>query len=121
MDQYVDKLKEEVQDEQWINSIIEKGSYCAMCGSVIDPLLMEGHHVAGRNNDPFTIPLCPTCHRKMSIKQYSWDDRWTDDKKNTRTTLGFVLRGIGEVLIAIGRWLLEWAVRLLGRDSKWNL
>jgi hypothetical protein len=121
MELYLDKLNKEVLEDKWINSIVKKGSYCSMCGSIIDPLLMEDHHIAGRKNDPFTIPVCPTCHRKMSIKQYSWDNQWTDDQKDTRITLGFVLQGIGEVLVSIGRWLLEWAKKLLGGESEWNL
>lgn len=114
---YNEKLQREVWDERWINAIIEKGSYCMLCGVILDPWLLERHHIAGRRCDGTTISVCPTCHKELSRKQYSWDRRWTSDENDDQISLGFFLQGISDVMMIISQRSKERANILLEEDT----
>ncbi len=47
---------------------------CWLCRR--DHLPLEKHHLAGRKNASFTVPICLNCHAMLSRRQYEWPDLW---------------------------------------------
>lgn len=41
---------------------------CYVCGED-DPSIIKMHHVDGKKNSDLTMPLCPTCHEKITKNQ----------------------------------------------------
>ncbi len=33
---------------------------------------IEEHHLARKIADALTVPVCPTCHERLDLKQYDW-------------------------------------------------
>lgn len=96
--EYFKKQKELKQDMKWIDDIIEKGGYCVICGYSDNLIILEKHHIAGRNNSDITITVCPNCHRELSRKQESWDKDWNKEDNPLKLKLAFFLKGRSEVL-----------------------
>lgn len=108
----VKTLKRERQERERLAEIIKHGGYCRLCGyseepSLLEETILEDHHIAGRKNDPMTVYVCPTCHKKLSISQYSWDKRWMGFRNTPRIIRAIMLRGISDLLFLIAKKLRE--------------
>lgn len=87
---------------------------CAHCGEP-NPLLLELHHIAGKQYGEDTIIECVKCHKLLSDAQYDHPPR-IDDKRPTKfERIGHLLLGLADVLrfVAskldeIGRALIEY-------------
>lgn len=81
---------------------------CSKCG-VDDANLIEMHHVDGRNNSDWEIPLCKNCHTKITAEQNkaspkvrSKDAPLQNQKAFNIISIGALLRDLGDGLIDIG-------------------
>jgi len=111
--EYRNQQKERIRDQRWLDDIFSKGCYCHICGYV-HPLIIQKHHFAGKNNSEVEILVCPNCHTILTMKQKSWDHRWTTKEKSKWITLALILRGISDILSMCARelkkqsdWILE--------------
>jgi hypothetical protein len=89
---------------------------CVLCGED-DYRCLEGHHIAGRAYDPYTMIFCRNCHRKLS-------DMQTDHPKQKSTPptreeiIGHFLLGVADIFeLLIGKFR-EFAKWLLGDDPE---
>lgn len=86
---------------------------CLECGEN-DPNVIEIHHVDGRNNSDWEIPLCKNCHTKVTAEQNkespkvrSKDASLMNKRAYRIISNGALLRDIGDGLIDIGREMVE--------------
>ena len=115
---YQEDLNSRRVEVRIIQEIILKGSYCHACGEFYDPRIMdkfifEDHHYSGRRNSPLVIPVCPNCHKWLSLKQRGWDNRWMDAHNSDSLKLAFHLRGLSDILMVYSQQSREWSDRIL--------
>lgn len=92
------ELKKQIKEEHWIETILNRGGCCLICGYNDDPTIIEEHHFAGKHNSNITIPVCPICHRKLSNWQKGWNKEWTLENNPPEKRLAFMFRGIADIL-----------------------
>lgn len=109
-------LKEQIREQHWIETIIERGGCCLICGYNDNPLIIEEHHFAGKHNSNITIPVCPICHRELSNKQNGWDKEWTLPNNPPEKRLAFMLKGLAEIQLLSGRILKDASDSMLKRE-----
>jgi hypothetical protein len=85
---------------------------CALCG--LDCLrLLELHHLAGKANSDFEVPLCRNCHQIQSDLQEDLsmnpDLRRRDDERDPHLKQAAMLEGLAIFLVALVIVLLAWA------------
>jgi len=88
---------------------------CSICGRKV---LVEKHHVAGRNHDPELIaPLCSGCHAQAteSLRRGSVDMRYTRDSVER---VQRALKATAVFLTMLAEALWRWAESLRGSDNK---
>ena len=68
---------------------------------------MDSHHIAGKNNDPLTLPVCANCHRHLSHRQRSWPSGWASATKPREMAIAIMLRGVSDLLLLVSRKLRE--------------
>jgi hypothetical protein len=113
LEEYQRRQQALVDEVRWYRSVIERGSYCHICGHWDDPMVMDAHHVAGRSNDPFTITVCANCHRHLSHKQRSHSKEYSLQDKPPEVVMAFMLRGISDVLWLLSRKLRDLSDKML--------
>lgn len=88
---------------------------CSLCGEghLFALHARQGHHVAGRVNDPdLTTPLCLNCHAEQTEQHRRVGVRLRDDPGLPATLLDRLmatLAGAGVFLVELGGRLVEWA------------
>lgn len=97
LNEYSNSLNNRIEESRRIDDIIESGAFCCLCGYYENPLIIERHHIAGRNNSEVTIPVCPNCHRILSNKQRSWPTEWTSSNNSIQIRMALFLRGFDEM------------------------
>ena len=65
-----------IKETRVIAKIIESGSTCLTC-FVSEPHIIEGHHVGGKKNFNFIIPLCANCHVLATKNQLNYPQNWS--------------------------------------------
>lgn len=98
LDRYIRRQRDLIRDKRWSEEMIDRGSYCIICGRQTDPRVVEKHHVAGRRNDDQTITVCPTCHAHLSLKQRSWPEWWTRDDNPPLLRAILLLLGLRDII-----------------------
>lgn len=97
---------------------ITGGGLCLLCGAVLDPWIIQLHHIAGRRNNTLTIPLCPTCHTQLTLKQSRWPEEWTRKNNSPQVKRAFLLLGAADVITLLGKQLHEMALELMKDGGK---
>ena len=105
MNRYVAKQKQIIKQERLIDDIIQKGGYCTICGYIDEPLIIQNHHIAGKNNSKVTIPVCPNCHAILTRVQATWNDDWSKKDKSHDIKDSFMFNGMASVLRLIAHLL----------------
>jgi hypothetical protein len=72
-------------------------AHCWICGS--DEI--EWHHIGGRRNAPFTVPLCRRHHAEATERLRRAGVKMTDTP-NKRTRLFRAIRGVAVILWMLG-------------------
>ena len=116
-DNYLEKQKELVEETKWIDDIIENSLCCVICFYHDNPLILEKHHIAGKNNSNFTITVCPICHRILSNKQSSWNNDWNNEDNSIEMKIAFYLKGRSEVLKLMAEHDKEISDKILNGDG----
>jgi hypothetical protein len=75
---------------------ITSSGCCIICYES-DPLILEQHHVAGKHNSTATVTVCPSCHRKLSVKQTSWPVNWTNKNNIDNLQFLFLFAGLHDL------------------------
>lgn len=94
---YFEQVDILISEKRWIELFLSGQGYCIICGHN-DPLDLEYHHVAGKNNDLLTISVCRNCHGRLSRKQRLWPKKWTRANNTPVLREAFLMRGLSEVL-----------------------
>jgi len=102
IDDHSNEIQGRIKDKHWIEELIEKGGCCWVCGYYEDPRIIrdkiiELHHIAGKTNSKIMIPVCPTCHAKLSLSQSSWPEDWTLKDNDPKVKQAMMLRGLSEL------------------------
>lgn len=94
---YLIKREERIVELNIQNKLTKRGGYCPLCGKQQDPREMEDHHIAGRRNSNITIPVCYSCHRKLSDRQRRWPKDWTRSDNPPEVRMAFIEMGKAEI------------------------
>ena len=105
MNSYIAKQKKIIKQDQLIDDIIEKAGYCHLCGYNSEPLIIQNHHIAGKNNNNTTIPVCTNCHAILTKDQTTWNKDWSKKDKSSDKKDSFMLKGIATILRLIADFL----------------
>ena len=97
-----DYLRNNIKERQWVAELIENDECCLLCGYCDNPLIirykiLELHHIAGRQNNNITIPVCPNCHAILSLDQMAWPENWTKTDNPPHIKRAIMLRGLAEL------------------------
>jgi hypothetical protein len=114
--EFNNEQKELIEEIKWIEDILSKHGCCLICFYYDNPLILEKHHIAGRNNLNLTITVCPNCHRILTKKQESWDIDWKNTDNTEIKKLAFTLMGRSEVLKMMVKVDKDFAEKLLKGD-----
>ncbi len=120
--EYAFMQKKRLQDKKSFDTLIETGCTCLLCGysadpRVIKPSVIQQHHVAGKKNDPSTIPLCVRCHNLISNGQRAWPISWSESNNDGQLKIAFMLRGNSDLLAQQSRMLRDASDMLLEQTS----
>ena len=87
---------------------------CADCHNEIQgESPFEHHHIAGRHNDSFTIPLSANDHAILSDAQYDWPrETLRNPNQDPLREIAAWLRGVYDLLDHLANKLLVWATKL---------
>lgn len=113
LETYQLKLKDRQIEKTWIEDIVTKGGSCLVCGFNEEPRIIEKHHVGGKINSPFTVPVCPNCHQQLTMTQEPLKEERTKPEKKESHVLAYVLEGISNLLTMVARILRIWSQRIL--------
>ena len=118
---YKKNIKLRQEEIRCLNDVIQKGSWCRICGSYYDPgiiefFIFEDHHISGRRNSSTVIRVCPNCHKLLSLNQRGWDPRWMDANNSDLLKLAFHLRGISDISALNYRLSKDWYNQILRGD-----
>lgn len=72
---------------------------------------IEEHHLARKKADALTIPVCPTCHEILDLKQYDWPKE-AQHPKSPRQRRAALLFGLADLLDVLAKVFAKIAVRL---------
>lgn len=103
---YSAELKRRIQEQKALDKLLTSSGHCCICG-IIDPLVLEEHHIAGRKHSDLTLTLCANCHQKLSRKQRSYPKAWLNARLSPLKCVAFTLRGIADILRALSEFLIE--------------
>jgi hypothetical protein len=121
------KLNREIRDTARLNRLGTRSPRCGHCDEKRPPALtrtkdgiicyeclsiqsgrphIEGHHVAGRKNDPYKIPLPGNHHRCASDLQKDWPHKTFHNPNNSplRKIAG-AFRGVGDLILIFTEYL----------------
>ncbi len=94
---------------------------CVLCGEreipalrAVRASLLEGHHIAGKTNDPdATVILCRNDHARITAAQFKAGVRLdAEDERSMPEKLMEVLRGLALLFEALARACESWAWKL---------
>lgn len=98
MDNYLENLMGLIVEKKWADKFVSGQGYCIICNHD-EPLDLEYHHIAGKNNSSIVVSLCRNCHGKISRKQQlSWPVEWTKKDNSPEHKEGLLLRGISDLI-----------------------
>jgi uncharacterized protein YlaI len=97
MKDYFEQIKIDIAVKRWLEEFCSSQGYCIICNHS-DPLDLEYHHVAGKNNDILTVSVCRNCHGRLSRYQRYWPNAWTRIDNPPDLQRAFFLRGLAEIL-----------------------
>ena len=63
--------------EAYKQAVSDRCVLCEIAGKASNASL-EQHHIAGRNNQPDSLPVCVPCHNLLSEKQKKWQSHKDD-------------------------------------------
>ena len=110
------ELEQRRSEIKYIQDLIIKGGYCVLCGFNRDPRILELHHIAGRKNSDVVIPLCPNCHRSLSMSQEPDKIERGKDEKTDEKKIGWNMQGYSLLMKLLSYNLQDQAEILLGDD-----
>jgi hypothetical protein len=94
---------------------------CAHCPET-NPLLLERHHVAGRQFGDATVVECVKCHILLSDMQKDHPQRIGDNPPGTWECIGHLLLNLADLLRLaaakieeVGRGLIDYAAKLAAK------
>lgn len=97
MKDYFKQVQMLISEKKWIEEFLSGQGYCIICGHD-NPLDLEYHHVAGKNNDDLTVSVCRNCHGRLSRYQRFWPNTWTQKDNPLDLKRAFFLRGLADIL-----------------------
>jgi hypothetical protein len=87
---------------------------CPFCG-IEEPLVLELHHIAGRDFDDTLIPVCRNCHRLLSDWQKDHPPRHSSPPTNGESIAHSVL-GLADAFELLVKLLRQLATKLFTLD-----
>jgi len=79
-----------------MNFDVRSNVCCVICYES-DPMVLEQHHIAGKNNSKATVTVCSNHHRILSRKQTSWSQAWTNKDNCDDIKFLFLFLGLIEL------------------------
>ncbi|WP_440952225.1 HNH endonuclease signature motif containing protein [Methanococcoides sp. FTZ1] len=79
---------------------------CVSCGED-DEIVIEMHHVDGRNNSDLVKPLCKNCHTKITAEQNKLSPKIRSSKASLQNKRAFNIISIGALLRLLGDRLIN--------------
>jgi hypothetical protein len=111
--EYLNEQDELIRETKILEEILSKDGCCVICFYNDNPLILEKHHIAGKNNSVLVLTVCPNCHRILSKKQESWNNDWIKNDNSEIKKLAFTLMGRSEVLEMMAKIDKEFAEKIL--------
>lgn len=113
---YRNRMEIRNREMKHLEDLLAKGGCCVICGYNSDPRILEQHHIAGKKNRDITIPVCPNCHRSLSIGQEPLKIERGRDSKTDLEKLGWHLDGYFLLLRLLSIDLLEQSKKIFGGE-----
>ena len=79
-----------------MNFDLSNAGCCVICFES-NPLVLEQHHIGGRNNAKATVSLCSNHHRILSTRQTSWSKPWTGKDNHDDLKFLFLFLGLTQL------------------------
>ncbi|MGI0014862.1 MAG: hypothetical protein ACREBU_15690, partial [Nitrososphaera sp.] len=73
------------------------GSGCCIICFEANPLVLEQHHIAGKNNSNATVTVCANCHKVLTTKQTSWHKSWSSENNVDEMQFLFLFAGLNDM------------------------
>ena len=105
------------------------GSGCCIICFESNPIVLEQHHIAGRNNSTATVTVCGNCHKILTTKQTSWHKSWSFSNNMDEMQFLFLFAGLNDIgqlfdtpeNIAIIEFLMAFAIHKEKEQKSLNL
>jgi hypothetical protein len=107
------QLRRERRRQNVLERLGSNHPVCTICGES-DPRTLELHHIAGRDYDKSTVPVCRNCHRKLSDLQKDHPDKITP-VPDTLEVIAHFLEGLADFFELLVVKLREFARHLIER------
>src|SRR5579872_5605646 len=107
------KLRCEARRQRAIERLGTKNPKCLYCPES-DPIVLERHHLAGRDYDEATVIVCRNCHRKLSDRQKDHPEKIADPPDALEVIAHFLL-GLANLFEFLIEKFREFAAQLLDR------
>ena len=104
-----------------------RGKTCVVCGGPgldvchtiqlrrlpenIQGRYIQEHHLARKRADALTVPVCPTCHEYLDLKQYDWPKE-AQNPTSSRGRRAALLLGLADLLDVLAKVFSKIARRL---------
>ncbi|MHB8546478.1 MAG: hypothetical protein ACYDAJ_06900 [Nitrosotalea sp.] len=96
MQDYFIKAQTLINEKKWIEEFHSGQGFCIICYHT-DPLDLEYHHIAGKNNNDLTVSVCRNCHGRLSRKQRFWPIKWMMKNNPADLKQAFLFRGLSDI------------------------
>jgi hypothetical protein len=107
------ELRREARRQRAIERLGTKNPACIYCGEN-DSLVLERHHLAGRDYDEGTVIVCRNHHRKLSDRQKDHPDKIAETPDALEVIAHFLL-GLADLFEFLIGKLREFASQLIER------
>jgi len=84
------------KDDKSLGFDLSSSGCCIICYEP-NPLVLEQHHIAGRNNSNATVTVCCKCHKILTTKQTSWHNSWSFNNNSDEMQFLFLFAGLNDM------------------------
>jgi hypothetical protein len=107
------ELRREARRQRAIERLGIRNPSCIYCGEN-DPLVLERHHLAGKDYGTGTVVVCRNHHRKLSDRQKDYPEKITEIPDALEAIAHFLL-GLADLFEFLIEKLREFAGQLIER------
>ena len=105
-DNYESETAMRIREQKVRDKFLAGSGNCIFC-SILNPFVLEEHHLAGRKHSDLTVTLCANHHTMLSRTQGAWPEDWLQKDLPVHKRMAFFLRGVSDAFRLMSDELLE--------------